>query len=337
MKTVQIGIIGCGAIAKIRHLPECKEHEDVTIYGVCDVNEERVQRFARAYKTKAFTDYHEMLASPELDAVIICLPHHLHATVAIDAANAGKHILVEKPIATNVEDARKMVKAAEENRVNLMVAHNQRFVPSHVKAKEWLDRGELGKVYSFQSTFGHNGPENWSIDGEKSFYMLSKEEGFGVLGDLAIHKVDLLHFLLGVEVSEAHVITGSIAKDNSLFEDNALLSLKMENGVIGSITASWSYVHPDFSTVIHCEKGTIHIENDPTYPLIIKFSDGTALNYDIPSLLSYEKQLPGRSQVVSSFIDSIVQHKAPPVTGNDGLRALKVVLEAMKKSESILT
>ena len=94
MKTVQVGIIGCGAIAKIRHLPECKEHENVTIYGVCDVNEERVQRFARAYKTKAFTDYHEMLASPELDAVIICLPHHLHAMVAIDAANAGSKGMV---------------------------------------------------------------------------------------------------------------------------------------------------------------------------------------------------------------------------------------------------
>lgn len=334
MEPLQVGIIGCGAIAKIRHIPECKDNKHVSIFGVCDLNEERVHRFAKAYKTRAFTDYRKMLESNELDAVIICLPHHLHATAAIDAAKAGKHILVEKPIATNIEDARNMIEAAGTYGVKLMVAHNQRFVPSHLKAKEWLDSGELGKVYSFKATFGHSGPEQWSIDGQECFYILSPKQVFGVLGDLAIHKVDLIQYLLNVKVSEVNSVTGTIARTNTSYEDNAILSIKMENGVLGSITASWSYIEPDFSTIIYCEKGTVHMEDDPKYPLIIKFHDSTAIKYEIPDILKYEKSLPGRSQVLNSFIYSIQQDEEPPITGTDALDALTVILKAMEPKET---
>lgn len=330
MENVKIGIIGCGAIAKIRHIPECKENEHVTIFGVCDKNEDRVQRFARAYKTRAFTDYKEMLNEPELDAVIICLPHHLHAKVAIEAAKAKKHILVEKPIATSIEDAMAMIEAAEKNEVKLMVAHNQRFVPSYLKAKELLEGGNLGKVYSFKSTFGHSGPENWSIDRDECFYFNSPNEVFGVLGDLAIHKVDIIRFLFGVEIKEVQGVTGTIAKTGLQFEDNAILTVVMENGIIGSITASWSYLEPDFSTIIYCEKGVIYIEDDDRYSLIVKYKDGNSTHYNIPSILDYEKQMQGRSQIVKSFVQSIQRDTEPLISGKDGLDALKVILKVMQ-------
>lgn len=332
MNSIKVGIIGCGAIAKIRHLPECRDNEYVSIFGVCDKNEERVQRFAKHYKTQAYTDYQKMLVDTELDAVIICLPHHLHAVVAIEAMKAKKHVLVEKPITTNIDEAVRMIEAAKMNNVKLMVAHNQRFVPSHIKAKDLLENGCLGKVHSFKSTFGHSGPEHWSVDGDEGFYLNSTNEVFGVLGDLAIHKVDLMQFLLGEKIKKIHGVTGTLAKTTSLFEDNAILSVVMESGIIGSITASWSYLEPDFSTIIYCEKGVIYIESDNTYPLIVKFRNGDSINYNIPSILNSEKKMSGRSQVVKSFIESIQNDTDPEITGEDGLDALKVILEVIDQN-----
>lgn len=330
MKPIKVGIIGCGTIAKLRHIPECKQNKHVEIFGVCDKDENRVKRFASLYRTKAYTDYREMLNLSELDAVIICLPHHLHAQVAIKAAEAKKHILVEKPIATNIDDARAIISAAKDNKVKLMVAHNQRFAPSHLNAKKVIESGELGRVYSFQSTFGHNGPEHWSVDGESSFYLKSSKEVFGVLGDLAIHKIDIIQFLLNDKIKDVHGITATLAKSETRFEDNAIISVVMESGIIGTINASWTFPKIDVSTTIYCEKAIIYIESDDKYPLIIKYHNGNSINYKIPNILEYEKIIPGRSQVVKAFIDSILYNTQPIITGNEGLDALKVIIKAKK-------
>ncbi|ONK21509.1 Gfo/Idh/MocA family oxidoreductase [Siminovitchia sp. FSL H7-0308] len=336
MKTIQVGIIGCGTIAKIRHLPECRDNEHVTIFGVCDVNEERVQKFARTYRTKAFANYEDMLNDPALDAVIISLPHHLHAPAAIYAARAGKHILVEKPIATNLNDACAIVETAKANGVKLMVAHNQRFVPSHKQAKKLIAERAIGRIYSFQATFGHSGPEQWSIDGNDCFYTQPKQEGFGVLGDLAIHKIDLIQFLLQAKIVDVQSMIGSLSRTQTEIEDEAVLAVKMDNGIIGSITASWNYIKPDFSTIIYGENGVIRLEDDPDYPLIIQYRDGTSIKYELPDILEYERKMPGRSQVITSFINSILYDETPPVTGEEALDALSIVVQSIEQQRVVI-
>lgn len=172
---LKVGVIGCGAIAQRRHLPEYSKRSDVEIVAVCDFNLERAKEVAQTFGAKfAFQTHQELLACEEIEAVSVCAPNFLHASITLDAIHAGKHVLCEKPMATSLEEAKSMVDAASEKGVKLMIGHSQRFMPVHLKAKEILDEGKLGKVLSFQTTFGHSGPENWSVDGSKSWFFLTR-------------------------------------------------------------------------------------------------------------------------------------------------------------------
>lgn len=119
MKTLKIGIIGCGSISKHRHLPEWAGNKFAEIVAVCDINEDRANLTAQQYNAKAFTDYRELLALEEIDAVSVCTPNALHAPMSIDALNAGKHVLCEKPMATSKEEAEAMIQAAEKTTASL--------------------------------------------------------------------------------------------------------------------------------------------------------------------------------------------------------------------------
>ena len=141
MSKLKVAVIGCGSIAKHRHLPEYANNKDVEIIAVCDIVEERVKEFADLYEAAAYTSYEELLANPSIEAVSVCTPNYLHAPISIAALQAGKHVLCEKPMATSRLDAENMIKAAKENNKKLMIAHNQRFVPSHQKARQLIENG----------------------------------------------------------------------------------------------------------------------------------------------------------------------------------------------------
>jgi len=330
---VRVAVIGCGAIAKYRHLPELEAHPQVELVAVCDANEERVTKMARVYKTKPFTSYLEMFQMENLDAVVICLPHHLHAEATIAAAQAGVHILCEKPIATSKEEAQAMVDAAKEKGVKLMIGHNQRFVPSHKEAKKILDSGELGKLQSFRTTFGHSGPENWSLDGSDSFYFENDRLPFGVMGDLAIHKIDLLQFLLGESITHVTAMSGTFSKPTK-HEDHSVILAKTKSGVFGTITASWNYAFQEHGTTLYCEKGIIRLEEQTEYPLVVQKNNKDAIYYQLPDILAYERKDPAKSGVVYSFISSILHDTEVTVSGEDGLQALEVVLTALQAEQN---
>src|SRR5690606_37377794 len=157
------------------------------------------------------------------------------------AAKAGCHVLCEKPMATNEQEALDMIQAAKDNNVLLMIGHNQRMMPPHVKAKEVLLTGELGRVISFRTAFGHGGPENWSIDGAGSWFFREDEAYVGAMGDLGVHKADLIRWLLDDEVVEVSAFVENLDKEGSTVDDNAVCLLRMKSGAIGTLTASWTY------------------------------------------------------------------------------------------------
>lgn len=113
MVSLKVGVIGCGSIAQHRHIPEYLLNKQVELVAVCDINEERAAEIAEKYQAQAFTDYKELLKMDELDAVSVCTPNYLHAPISIDALNAGKHVLCEKPMATSKEEAEQMIQAAK--------------------------------------------------------------------------------------------------------------------------------------------------------------------------------------------------------------------------------
>ncbi|MDF2961256.1 MAG: dehydrogenase, partial [Paenibacillus sp.] len=227
MSKVRVAVIGCGSISKHRHIPEYAANPNVELVAFCDIVNERAEHYADQYGAKAFTNYEEMLQAVKPDAVSVNLPNVLHAPVSIAVVNAGAHVLVEKPMATTYEEGLAMIEAAKKNGVYLMVGHNQRLMPPHVKAKEILQTGKLGKVLTFRTSFGHPGPENWSIDGRNSWFFRKEEAIMGAMGDLGVHKSDLIRWLLDDEVSEVAAFVGTIHKDGTDCDDNSTCLLRM--------------------------------------------------------------------------------------------------------------
>ncbi|WHZ03942.1 Gfo/Idh/MocA family oxidoreductase [Neobacillus sp. YX16] len=334
MSTLKVGVIGCGSIAKYRHLPEYKLNKNVEIVAVCDIVAERAEKMAEEYGAKAFSDYKEVLRLEDIDAISVCLPNYLHAPVSIDALNSGKHVICEKPMATSKEEAEAMINAAKRNDKKLMIAHNQRFVASHQKAKEIIESGKLGKIYSFKTTFGHPGPEGWSVDGAGSWFFNKEKAFIGAMGDLGVHKADLMRYLLG-EFTEVGAFIETNAKQNTDVDDNAVCILRTESGIIGTLAASWAYMSGgDNSTIIYGEKGTLRLEADPEYSLIEEYRDGSVVYHKLDKIQTNEEGGQSTSHVINHFVDCIVENKVPLINGEEGMKSLQIILAALESKET---
>ncbi|WP_127531158.1 Gfo/Idh/MocA family protein [Paenibacillus kobensis] len=333
MSQLRVAVIGCGAIAVRRHIPEYANNPNVKLVAFADPVIERAEELAKQYDAKAYSDYEQLLAEVEVDAVSVCTPNHLHAPASIAAAKAGAHVLVEKPMATNEKEALEMIEAAKANGVMLMVGHNQRLMPPHVKAKEVLQSGRLGKVISFRTSFGHPGPEGWSLDGRDSWFFRKDEAVMGAMGDLGVHKSDLIRYLLDDEVADVAAFVGTLHKEDTAVDDNATCILRMKSGAIGTLVASWTYYRgEDNSTILWCENGVMKIGTDPERQVIVELRDGTNESIDAGAISTNEKQLP--SFVIDEFVNCILNKQEPSISGEEGLRSLQVILAAFESQET---
>lgn len=335
MEKLRVAVIGCGSIAQHRHLPEYKSNENVELIAVCDINEERALVVAEKYGVKAYRNYEELLSSGSVDAVSVCTPNYLHAPISIAALKAGIHVLCEKPMATSKEEAEAMIAASKESGKKLMIGHNQRFVPSHQKARQLIRSGEIGKIYSFRTAFGHGGPEGWSVDGKESWFFQKEKAFVGAMGDLGVHKTDLLRFVLGEEIIEVGSFVETSAKDFADVDDNAVCILKTESGAIGTLAASWAYVSKeDNSTIIYGEKAILRLEDDPTNSLVVQYANGEVVNYQLGKIQSNEAGGQNTSHVINKFVDAVILDQEVPVSGEEGMKSLEVILAALESNET---
>ncbi len=339
--SLRFGIIGCGAIGQRRHIPECHANPHTEIVALCDVNADRVKVIAGKYDVKnTYTDYRQMLKKEQLDAVVVGTPNATHAPMAIAAIDAGNHVLVEKPMAATLKEAAAMIDAAKRNKKFLMVGQNQRLMSPHVKAKQILSRGSLGKAINFQTTFKHGGPDGWSVDGGKSWFFRKKEAVMGVCGDLGVHKIDLMRFLLGQEIVEVNGFVDTLSKTypgtsrKIDVDDTAFLSVKTDKGVIGTINISWTNYgrFEDNGTIIYCEEGVILIGTDPQFGVVVNYADGTKEFHKTGAIATNDKQVG--SGVMDMFVDGIRKNKAPSIDGVEGYKSLAVILAALESSKT---
>ena len=335
MEKLRVGVIGCGSIAQHRHLPEYKSNKNVELIAVCDINEERVQAVAEKYGVEAYTSYEELVSSGSVDAVSVCTPNYLHAPISIAALKSGIHVLCEKPMATSKEEAEAMIAAAKESGKKLMIGHNQRFVPSHQRARKLIEGGEIGKIYSFRTAFGHGGPEGWSVEGKEGWFFQKEKAFVGAMGDLGVHKTDLLRYVLGEEITEVGSFVETSAKDFADVDDNAVCVLKTESGIIGTLAASWAYVSKeDNSTIIYGEKAILRLEDDPTNSLVVQYANGEVVNYQLGKIQSNDAGGQKTSHVIDRFVDSVVHDQEVPVTGEEGMKSLEVILAALESNRT---
>jgi len=217
----------------------------------------------------------------------------------------------------------------------LVIGHNQRFVKSHQLAKEWIASGKLGKVYSFRTAFGHPGPEAWSADGKSSWFFKKNEAFIGAMGDLGVHKTDLIRHILGEEIVEVAAMVETSAKENANVDDNAVLILKTQNGIIGTLAASWSYNgKEDNSTVIYAEKGVLRLEDDENFSVVYHKNDGTKEQLSLGQIQSNEEGGQQTTGVINHFIESILTGNPPLISGEEGKKSLLVILAALESNDT---
>jgi len=335
--TVRLGVIGAGKIVRVRHLPEAKSNPHVETIAICDAVQARANEMAEEYHCKAYSDYKEILKNPTIDAVVVAATNATHAVMTIDALNAGKHVLCEKPMAIRLDDAQKMIDAAENNSKQLMIGHNQRLEIGHKKAKEIIQSGKLGKVLTFNTTFGHPGSEDWAVEGKKTWFYKKAVAGLGVLGDLAIHKLDLVRWLLDDDYTQVSAFMDTLSKtytDGSLIdlEDNALCLLRTKKGALGTLSASWSYAKEKNSTTIYCQNGVLEIYTDPEFQIIVNYNHQQGEFYKLGRKSTNVEQL--NSGVIDAFIHALVNHQDVPIPGIEGYKALEAVMACQQSAKT---
>lgn len=333
-----IGIIGCGKIAQVRHIPEYDANPNASLWGYYDLNADRAATLAAQYGGKVYESWEAMLADPALDAVSVCSANHTHAEITIAALEAGKHVLCEKPMAITLEQCEAMVSAARKSGKFLMIGHNQRLAKAHARARKLIEEGAIGDIITFRTTFGHGGPETWSVDpGKSTWFFDKKKAAMGAMADLGIHKTDLIQFLTGQKVVETTARVTTLDKkgsDGQLIgvDDNAICIYRMSGGAVGTMTASWTYYGAeDNSTVLYGTKGILRVYDDPTYSIQLQTADGETILYHIDQIQTNDNQT--KSGVIDLFMDCLVQNIPPEISGEEALSAMRAVFASLISSE----
>lgn len=335
---LNIGVVGCGKIAQVRHIPEYAANENCTLTGFFSPNAKRAEDMAAKYGGKVYASAEELFADPEIDAVSICAANYAHAELSIKALEAGKHVLCEKPMAVTLEDCEAMLAAAEKAGKRLMIGQNQRLAKAHLCAKEMLEKGEIGKVVSFRSSFGHGGPETWSISpGKDTWFFDKKRAAMGAMADLGIHKTDLLRFLLGQDVVRTTARLCTLDKrgpDDKLIgvDDNAFCIYEMSGGAFGTMTASWTYYGAeDNSTVLYGTEGIMRIYDDPAHSIVVIKADGSREFYDVEQIQTNDNQTA--SGVIDEFVSAIIEERPSIFDAADVINSMKAVFASIRSAE----
>ena len=333
-----IGIIGCGKISQVRHIPEYFDNPNAKIIGYYDLAKERAAQMAAKYGGKVFDSIDDLLADPAIDAVSVCVANNMHADVTIAALKAGKHVLCEKPMATNIADCERMVAAAKQYGRHLMIGQNQRFAKAHAEARKLIKEGLIGRVLSFRTTFGHSGPETWSITpGPGTWFFDKKAAVMGVLADLGIHKTDLIQYILDDTITAVTARISTIDKkyaDGTPIgvDDTAICIFEMAGGAVGTMVASWTfYGQEDNSTIIYGSKGLMRIYDDPACSIKVFMKDGSEKTLDIDRIQTNDNQT--KSGVMDAFIDALERGVQPPVSADTVLTAMRAIFGALESSD----
>lgn len=342
---VRVGIIGAGNIAQNAHIPSYLKQSDVELVAVCDLKEERAKQVADKYNLKyATANINDLVARDDIDAISVCTWNNAHAEAVIAAAKAGKHILCEKPMAMNTDEAKAMMQAVRENNIIFMMGFVNRFRSESKVIREMYDAGKFGEVYYGKATMmrRRGTPLGWFTDLSKS--------GGGPVIDIGVHVIDLTWYLMGkprpISVSAAtyskigdYKTKGvdrwvAFDTDDLVFntEDSANGLIRFENGASMTFDASWAINGQESGTSsqIFGTKGGANLD-----PLTLYGEDQ---NYLVDTKPKVDSENPFDNEI-RHFIDCVIEKKQPISTAEDGLliqSILNGIYESAKQGKEIV-
>jgi len=333
-----IGVIGAGSIANAYHLPALMSVPEARVTAVADLIEERARATAEKFHVERwFTDYRDLLGRGDVDGVVVCTPNDAHCEVAVAAAEAGKHVMVQKPMARTVEECDRMIGAARRAGVRLMACFMHRWFPETLRAKEIIDSGEVGRIVQVRQRNGHGGPGSWFRD--------LKRAGGGCLIDLGVHGVDLIRWLAG-EIRVVFAVTdlfkaeirdrrGGAARRltrETSGEDCATVMYRLENGAMAIHDSSWCQYRgggfPRFETELYGLQGAVHLHT--ARGTLAVYSAKRGDRWSVPELPEGFEVDPNHRH----FADCILHDTEPSTKGEDGRRAIQVVMAAYQSSKT---
>ncbi len=327
MDKVKLGIIGLGYIGKV-HLRHCLQTENIDVVAVSDLSKRALRNAKEAGVGKTFTDYKQLLKEPDVEAVIISLPTHLHLPCAKQAAEAQKHIFMEKPIAVNSDEAKEIIAAADKNSVKLMVGYPLRFNEKFGELRARAEKGLLGDVEVAYATYISSGPFFHRADGHSPVpvpeWWWNKElTGGGALVDLGSHIINLMRWFFG-EVTDIKCQLNY--RFNLDFEDSAVCLAKFDSGTKVVMTVGWFLQGYVLRTEFF---GTVNHE-------LVEHRPGNIL------LTAAQMLTKGRSKFhqahfeeLKYFADCLLTDSTPSPSGDDGLKDIEAIEKAYRNQISL--
>jgi predicted dehydrogenase len=325
-RPLNIGLVGTG-IGKLHAAGIVKMPELAQLAAVCSLDES-AQIVGKQYRAGYVTSrYEDLLNDSQIDVIDLCVPPIQHLPLAVAAAEAGKHILIEKPLARTLAEADQIISAAKKAGVHLMTGHNQRYYGHHAKAKELLEAGAIGKPFLLVASVHVFG----QIDGFRRFI---NEAGGGTLIDSGVHRFDLLRWLMG-EVETLYAQTGRFLQMQMEGEDCAVVTLRFRSGAIGSFSCSWSAKgpRPEETLQIFGPRGAILTE-DHTCSLKLASERPPAGLEDVHEFVFPVDQAETIRRCLEAFLMSIQHKKEPPITGEDGRASLELALASYESAKT---
>lgn len=327
----KFALIGCGAVAAM-HAKAIEGLEKGELFGVYDSRKESAEKFAKKHGCKVFTTIEELLACTDVHIVDICTPSGLHAEYAIQAANAGKHVVVEKPLAITQAQLDGVVQAAEKNHTQVAVITQLRFTPSVMKAKKAIDEGRLGKILmaDFKGKF-YRSKEYYTQGGWRGTWAM---DGGGALMNQGIHGIDIIQHLMG-GVESVQALCRTQMHDIET-EDSAYVLVEYKNGAIGAIHSTTAAT-PGYPREIEINgtKGTIKLEEDEITCWDVegeteslgKTDSNAASDPMAFSHVYHQLQL-------AELLDALDKGRAPIVDVYEGKRPVEIILAAYESSKT---
>jgi UDP-N-acetylglucosamine 3-dehydrogenase len=306
MKKLGVAVIGTGQWGK-NHARVYKELTSTELIAVCDLNPERAKAMATQYGVKAYSDSAQMLKDKSIEAVNVCTWSTILAKEAIKALNAGKHVLVEKPMATNTQQAQKLVKTAEENGLHLTVGFLMRFIPGLQIIRQSVENKKIGELVCATAKRVSQWPERIG--------------DVGVVKDTAIHDIDVMRFISNEDPISVYAKMGKMRIQK--FEDYAHIMLTYKDGKSAFIESNWLTPYKTRSLTVTGSDAIMRLDYI-TQDLWIEQQKET-----VQPRNQFQEPL---KQELQHFVDCIVDKKKPLVTGEDGVRALEVATAALQSS-----
>jgi len=320
-KNIGIGIIGAGAFGK-KHARAILETPGTRLIAASRRNSTQLQKFSHNFNIIGYTDYRELLKNPEVNAVVVALPHQEHAGVSINAAKAGKHILLEKPMATNIPDCLRIIDSVESTGVKLMLGHTLQFMRSSIMAKEIIDSGELGELVYGTGIVS----KKWMNPDRREWHM-NDPVGGGMLMTVGIHFIDLLCYFFGSPVVSVRANLSTRFHEQEA-DDAGQIFMQFDSGATGMVVNT-GYVTGAESCMatLTCTRGILRCG----------MHEGVLIGRDdrwthVPESVSRDSEHEGLANEWKAFIGAIRSDAEPTVSGIYGKYIMDIVFAARESS-----